>query len=391
MELSILIVNYNVKEYLEHCLRAVEKATEHLSAEVLVADNHSTDGSQDYLQGRFPTVKFHWLPENLGFGKANNFLLRQAKGRNILFLNPDTLLGEHTLENLLAFVRDKKNLGALGVHMINGTGKFLPESKRNIPRARNSFFKMLGVEKVVSSKTANHYYDLSLPPNAVGKTQILCGAFMWLSDKARDFSNGFDERFFMYGEDVDLSLRILEAGLENYYVGTETLIHFKGKSNQDQQAHVHRFFEAMQVFTRKHYAAKPYSQRVLQAGIFLGKTKSQLAARLRGKKTTTLKGTWCVVGNKTDLELFTSLLQQKFSVPDVAVVEVSTAMDDKLLPPLVEDILEKKIENLLLCEGALSFESLIKITAAYGDQVNIFMHGSGTKSIISAALPPILI
>ena len=255
MQLSIIIVNYNVKYFLEQCLYSVQKSIEGIEAEVLVVDNDSNDGSIAYLQPLFPRVKFIAASTNLGFAKANNLALKQAKGNYILFLNPDTILPENCIVNCLNFFHEHHDCGALGVQMIDGSGNFLPESKRSFPSLSAAFFKLTGLSMLFpKSKLFNKYALGHLSKNDNYEVDVLAGAFMMISNAALEQTQGFDETFFMYGEDVDLSYRIQKSGFKNYYFGKQNIIHFKGESTKRGSLNfVRMFYNAMSIFIKKHY------------------------------------------------------------------------------------------------------------------------------------------
>ena len=233
MELSIIIVNYNVKCFLELCIISVIAACKNIQAEIIVVDNYSTDGSKLFFNNRFKDVQFIWLQQNLGFAKANNIGLTAASGSTILFLNPDTILPEDCLEQCLRFFHIKDKAGALGIKMIDGSGSFLKESKRGFPSLFTSFCKLSGLIALFpSSKIFANYYLGQLPENENHEVAVLSGAFMMVSKKVLDKLGGFDETFFMYAEDIDLSYRIRKAGYLNYYFAESTIIHFKGESTK---------------------------------------------------------------------------------------------------------------------------------------------------------------
>ena len=255
MQLSIIIVNYNVKYFLEQCLSSVQKSIEGIDAEVIVVDNDSNDGSIGYLQPLFPRVKFIESKINLGFAKANNLALQLAKGNYILFLNPDTIIPENCIVNCLNFFSQHNDCGALGVQMIDGSGNFLPESKRSFPSLTAAFFKLTGLSQLFpKSKFFNQYALGHLSKNENYEVDVLAGAFMMMSRSALVQTNGFDETFFMYGEDIDLSYRIQKIGYKNYYFGKQTIIHFKGESTKRGSLNfVKMFYNAMTIFIKKHY------------------------------------------------------------------------------------------------------------------------------------------
>lgn len=264
MQLSVIIVNYNVKHFLEQCLYSVQKSCVGIDAEIIVADNNSTDGSWTFLEPAFPRVKFLWNSNNVGFAKANNQALAMAKGEIILFLNPDTILPEDCIEKSLDFLKKNKTAGAVGIRMIDGTGKFLKESKRAFPSPLTSLYKLTGLTRLFPrSKTFAKYHLGHLSENENHAVDVLAGAFMMIPKKVLDEIGNFDERFFMYGEDVDLSFRIQKAGYKNYYFSESTIIHFKGESTKRGSLnYVRLFYKAMNLFVKKHYSGS-------KAGIFI--------------------------------------------------------------------------------------------------------------------------
>ena len=263
MELSVVIVNFNVKFFLEQCLYSVQKAINGLEAEVLVVDNNSGDGSVDYLRSSFPS--FQWISndENIGFGRACNQGHRLSKGKYVLFLNPDTIIPENCLHDGINFFNSHDDAGAVGVKMIDGSGKFLKESKRAFPSPATSLYKMFGLAKIFPrSKTFARYYFGHLDENKNHEVEVLAGAFMMVKRSVLEKTGGFDESFFMYAEDVDLSYRIKKEGYKNYYYAGSSIIHFKGESTKKGSVkYVKMFYTAMSIFVRKHYSGS-------RAGIF---------------------------------------------------------------------------------------------------------------------------
>ncbi len=256
MQLSVIIVNYNVKYFLEQCLCSVMMAVKNMEAEIFVIDNNSTDGSETFFTGKFPAVNFIWNKENLGFGKANNQAIALAKGDYVLFLNPDTIVPEDCFENCLRFFQLNKDAGALGIHMIDGAGKFLKESKRAFPSPLTSLFKLSGLTRLFPrSKLFAKYHLGHLSENENHEVDVLAGAFIMMPKNVLDKVTGFDEQFFMYGEDVDLSYRIQKSGYKNYYFAGSSIIHFKGESTKKGSLnYVRMFYKAMSLFVKKHYS-----------------------------------------------------------------------------------------------------------------------------------------
>ncbi|GHT72584.1 hypothetical protein AGMMS50262_01700 [Bacteroidia bacterium] len=271
MKLSIVIVNYNVKYFLEQCLESVLKAVQDLSVEIFVVDNRSSDGSLDYLQPKFPQVRFIANEENVGFSRANNQAIRLAQGEYILLLNPDTVIGEQTLVRVCDFMDKHPEAGGLGVKMLDGYGQFLPESKRGFPSPWNSFCKMSGLSVLFpKSKIFGKYHLRYLDENSVHEVEVLAGAFMLLRKTVLDRVGLLDEGFFMYGEDIDLSYRIRQSGYKNYYF-PEPIVHYKGESTKKNSKYVRIFYNAMLIFYNKHYAhANFFAKILMRSSIRLG-------------------------------------------------------------------------------------------------------------------------
>lgn len=246
MKLSIVIVSYNVRSYLEQCLDSVRKAAEGLETEVFVVDNASADDTVEAIGSRYPWVRLIANTENLGFARANNIAIRQAQGEYVLLLNPDTTVAEHTLREAVGFMDSHPQAGGAGVMMHNEDGTRAPESRRAIPTPWVSALKMLGF--------TSRYYMSHLPWDEPARIEVISGAFCLLRHKALDGIGLLDEDFFMYGEDIDLSYRLLKGGWENWYLPLP-IVHYKGKSTQKSEfRYVHIFYQAMLIFFRKHYS-----------------------------------------------------------------------------------------------------------------------------------------
>ncbi|MDD5862129.1 MAG: glycosyltransferase family 2 protein [Prevotella sp.] len=254
MKLSVVIVNYNVKFYLDQCLRSVERAMEGIDGEVIVVDNHSSDGSVPFLKPRHPEVTFIESLRNLGFARGNNLAIRQARGEYVLLLNPDTIVGEDVFREALTFADAHPKSGAIGVRMLNAYGLRTPESRRGIPTPMTSFYKMSGLcQRYPNHPKFGHYYMSDLPWDRPGEIEIVSGAFCLLRHEALKAVGLLDEDFFMYGEDIDLSYRLLKGGWKNYYLPLN-ILHYKGESTEKSSfRYVHVFYEAMLIFFRKHY------------------------------------------------------------------------------------------------------------------------------------------
>lgn len=255
MLLSVIIVSYNVKDYLWQCLFSVEKALAGIDAEIIVFDNHSRDGSVDVLTKAYPDVTFISCPHNLGFARANNHAIRQSNGEYILLLNPDTLVGEDTIRHGLAFMDSHPGAGALGTRMLNSDGSVAKESRRGIPSPMTAFYKMSGLCSLFPQhRRLGRYYLGWLSWKEPARIEVISGAYCLLRRQALEETGLLDEDFFMYGEDIDLSYRLLKAGWENWYL-PDPILHYKGESTQKSSfRYVHVFYEAMLIFFRKHYS-----------------------------------------------------------------------------------------------------------------------------------------
>jgi len=378
LQLSVIIVNYNVKYFLEQCLVSVVKACKNIEAEILVADNHSSDGSKEFFKDRFSEVQFIWLNQNDGFAKANNIALQRATGEKILFLNPDTILPEDCLEACVGFLSTKKDMGVLGVRMIDGSGKYLPESKRGFPSLFTSFCKLSGLTKMFPhSKLLANYYLGHLSENKTAEVDVLAGAFMMISKKALDEVGSFDEAFFMYAEDIDFSYRIQKAGYKNYYFADSTILHFKGESTQKETLqYIRIFYGAMLLFVKKHYGNGVSSlyglmiqnaivAKTLSAGI---KKLVRKPAASTGKQHTANKA--YLIGNAQHFQHIHQQLQQYFShvTPAENVNEITSPVD-----------------ALILCEPTLSFKEMIAVMEQHRQQYEFFIHADRTKSMVGSS------
>lgn len=256
MELSVVIVNYNVKHFLEQCLHSVQKASKNLDVEIFVVDNNSVDGSSQLIREKFPEVQLIENKDNVGFSKANNQAIRRANGKYILLLNPDTVVEEDTFQKVISFMNEHPDAGGLGVKMIDGKGNFLPESKRGLPTPWVAFSKIFGLSKLFpKSKKFGKYHLSYLDENKVHEVDVLAGAFMLLRKATLEKVGLLDETFFMYGEDIDLSFRITEGGYKNYYFPETTIIHYKGESTKKGSLnYVKVFYKAMVIFAQKHFS-----------------------------------------------------------------------------------------------------------------------------------------
>ncbi|MBR1504410.1 MAG: glycosyltransferase family 2 protein [Prevotella sp.] len=245
MKLSVVIVNYNVRSYLVQCLGSVRKALDGIEGEVYVVDNSSSDDSVEVVRRDFPWVRLIANTENIGFARANNIAIRQSQAEYVLLLNPDTVVETDTFQTVLAFMDAHPEAGGAGVMMHNEDGTLAPESRRALPTPWVSCLKMLGFSK--------RYYMSHLPWDAPARIDVISGAFCMLRSQALDKIGLLDEDFFMYGEDIDLSYRLLKGGWQNWYLPCP-IVHYKGRSTRKTDyRYVHIFYQAMLIFFRKHY------------------------------------------------------------------------------------------------------------------------------------------
>ncbi len=258
MKISVIIVNYNVEYFLEQCLYSVRRALKGIEGEVFVVDNKSSDGSNRMVKSKFPEVKLIENKDNRGFSKANNQGIRMARGEYVLLLNPDTVVEDDTFSSIIQFMDEHPDAGALGVKMVDGSGNFLPESKRGLPTPGTAFYKMFGFSALFpKSKRFSKYHLGYLDENEIHEVEILAGAFMLLRKTVLDEIGLLDETFFMYGEDIDLSYRVIKAGYKNYYYPKTRIIHYKGESTKKSSVnYVLVFYNAMVIFAKKHFTHK---------------------------------------------------------------------------------------------------------------------------------------
>lgn len=266
-KLSIVIVNYNVTQLLRNCLLSIQKYCEGIDYEVIVIDNKSTDSSWSDLIPEFPKVHFIASEKNEGFAKANNRAIETAAGEYLLILNPDTELEGFYLNEILNFADSKTNFGCLGVRMHDANGNFLPESKRSVPDMINSFEKLFTNFKKKNSKS---YYRNDVDEYGVAEVEVITGAFFLVKKEVYEKVGGLDERYFMYGEDIDLCYTLLNNNYKNYYYGKASILHHKGESTVKDELYLERFYGAMQIFIDKYYKVnKPLQYSFMKAGLRL--------------------------------------------------------------------------------------------------------------------------
>lgn len=269
MQLSVIILNYNVRYFLEQCILSVQKALKGIDGEIIVIDNASSDDSCEMMKAKFPNIKLIENASNFGFPKGNNIGVAQAKGEYICILNPDTVVTEDTFAKILNSKSQIPNsqLGIIGCKLIDGTGNFLPESKRGVPSPWVAFTKIFGLYKI--SNYFGKYYAQHLSENQSGNVDILVGAFMMMKRELYLEVGGFDENCFMYSDDIDLSYLVLKAGKSNYYYHETSVIHYKGESTIRDGTYMKRFREAMQFFYKKHFKKSWFFDVMMLFGSFV--------------------------------------------------------------------------------------------------------------------------
>jgi GT2 family glycosyltransferase len=354
----------------------VEKACKNVEAEIIVVDNASRDDSASVLPTLFPNVHFIWNETNLGFSKANNLAIKKAIGQYILFLNPDTIVPEDCFEKCLSFFSTHHDAGALGVHMIDGNGNFHKESKRCFPAPAVSFYKMIGLSNLFpNSKLFAAYYAGHLPENKTASVEVLSGAFMIISKKIMDRVKGFDEDYFMYAEDIDLSYRVKKTGFKNYYFAETSIIHFKGESTKKTDAeYVRNFYGAMKLFVHKHYRHENFIRNAMMISIataqFLANSKRRINNIWKNKsftfKDSTPDQSIIIAANNETFNQMLHILKQaknkflisgRIKINDQDIEPASTT-----LPELNNYLFENQTDYILFCEGKnnLSFLEIIE-------------------------------
>ena len=255
MKLSVVIVNYNVSHYLLQCVDSLSHALRGTDSEVIVVDNHSRDNSVTLLRQYHPEVRIVENLHNLGFAKANNIAIRQSRGEYVLLLNPDTIVSESVVKGVISFLDSHPEAGSAGVRMLNADGTVAPESRRGVPTPMTAFYKLSGLCGMFpNSRRFGRYYLGHLPWDSPQQIEVVSGAFCMLRTSVLEKVGLLDEDYFMYGEDIDLSYRILKSGATNWYV-PETILHYKGESTHKSSfRYVHVFYQAMHIFFRKHFS-----------------------------------------------------------------------------------------------------------------------------------------
>ncbi|MDR3609545.1 MAG: glycosyltransferase, partial [Ignavibacteriaceae bacterium] len=289
MDLSIIIVNYNVKEFLQNLLHSISKSSDQITREIIIIDNASDDGSVEFIKDNFPDVNLISNKTNLGFSKANNIGMKIAKGKYILLINPDTLISEDTFEIMTAFFEENPNVGLAGCKILNPDGTLQLACRRSFPGPWTSFCKVTGLSNLFPQNKLFARYNLTyLDPDSTYEVDAISGSFMMFRKEVYDKIGGLDEMFFMYGEDLDFCYRVQKSGYKVFYVHSAQIIHYKGESTKRSDLDETRiFYNAMHLFVKKHLSSSVIVGIILQSAIlfrklfaFLGKRKLTLLAIL---------------------------------------------------------------------------------------------------------------
>ena len=382
MKLSVVIVNYKVKYFLEQCLCSVQAALSGLEAEIFVVDNHSDDGSVEYLRPRFPEVIFIENNDNPGFAKANNQAIRQSTGEYVLLLNPDTVIGEESLRTLCFFMDEHPEAGAVGVKMLDGHGIFLPESKRSFPSPWVSFCKIFGLSKLRPSSPLFARYSLPyLSADRQHKVEVLAGAFMLLRREALDKAGLLDEAFFMYGEDIDLSYRIVLAGYKNYYI-PERILHYKGESTKyGDIKYVKAFYGAMLIFYRKYYPQSGWGiGMMIRLAIFIRGGLSFLFPRSKGKSRAK-HSRLLVLCREEHFEEVKAACRKR--MPELEYINLWDLNEERMMDVICRRILMKGFTDYVFCTPDARFEQiLLLMDRMVNKKINYHIYNMVSKQLI---------
>ena len=392
-KLSVVIVSYNVKYYLEQCLDSVFRAVHDLDAEVYVIDNHSHDATVDYIAKRFPQVHLIDSNHNLGFSCANNIAIRQSKGEYVLLLNPDTIVGEQVLQQAVDFMDQHPDAGALGVRMIDPNGSDARESRRGLPTPMVSFYKMCGLCQLFPKHPRyGKYYMSGLPWDEQAPIEVVSGAFFLSRRDTLDKVGLLDEDFFMYGEDIDLSCRILKSGYQNWYLPLR-ILHYKGESSRHTGfRYVHVFYDAMLIFLRKHYGQQSFFLTIPIKLAIYGKAFLALMRMLYDRMKKSLgfflpneqtHADYIFIGSKENLEACVALAKKK-GLSCIAVKEgTGTTLPDghhSLNVPVVNG----RTTYVVYDTSVYSYEQLFNIFGEHQQQdVLLATYHPATKTIIT--------
>jgi len=374
MKLSVVILNYNVRFFLEQCVISVYAALQHVESEIIVVDNNSSDDSCQMIKSRFPKVKLVENKENYGFPKGNNSGVALAQGEYVCILNPDTVVAEDTFSKVLAFAERQTNLGIIGCRLIDGTGNFLPESKRGIPTPWVAFTKIFGLYTFFpKSNYFNQYYAQHVGEHETAKVSILVGAFMVMKTNLYREIGGFDENCFMYSDDIDLSYMVLQKGKANFYFPETTIIHYKGESTVKDEKYMKRFQQAMNFFYRKHFKVSSFFSLFMKIGIVF----FSLMKKNQGKsKQNSAAERYILISEN---ETFGQKLEQKLK-KSVALQHIE---NEKLV---FSQTFSDKVQTELVFDNAnVTFKDCIYFMESYkSKQISFKIHPKATNFLIGS-------
>ncbi len=374
MKLSVIIVNYNVRYFLELCLQSVQDALIELDSEIIVVDNKSTDDSCKMVSENFPEVVLIENKENFGFAKANNQGVSKARGQYVLILNPDTVVAKDTFLKILEFAKSRHNFGALGTKLIGGDGRFLSESKRGIPTPMVSLYKLTGF----TSKKTGKYYANHLKENETGVVEVLVGAFMLMTRKVYNEVHGFNEKYFMYGEDIDLSYKILNKGYQNYYYADATIIHYKGESTIRDAKRLKHFHEAMDIFYTEHFKVNRLYDFVMNLGINIWYLIKAL--QKNNKKLTPSELPTSLVYCGQDDDIYNKL--KRMCNSRTKLFHFSTVDDTQVLKDFVKS---NAIKEIIFDNNCTSYRKIISNISSLKNQgITFKIHPKNTNFIIGS-------
>lgn len=374
MRLSVIIVNYNVRYFLEMCLLSVQNALEEIDSEIIVVDNNSSDDSCKMIIEKFSDVILIEKKENYGFSKANNQGVLKARGQYVLILNPDTVVASDTFVKIIKFAKSRHNFGALGAKLIGGNGKFLSESKRGIPTPMVSLYKLTGI----TSRKTGKYYANHLKENETGIVEILVGAFMFMPRKVYNEVYGFDESYFMYGEDIDLSYKVLNKGYQNYYYADSEVIHYKGESTIRDAKRLRYFHEAMDIFYREHFKVNRVYDLIMHIGINIWYLLKALQKSNKKVKPSKLPDSIVYCGKDDDVyEKLKRMCDSR-----TKLFHFSTVDDVQVL---IDFAKSNTIKEIIFDNNCTSFKKIISnISALKNEGVTFKIHPKNTNYIIGS-------
>nr|WP_315151137.1 glycosyltransferase family 2 protein [uncultured Flavobacterium sp.] len=373
MQLSVIILNYNVRYFLELCVLSVQKALEKIDAEIIVIDNNSQDDSCVMMKQRFPDVKLIENTANFGFPKGNNIGVNQARGEYICILNPDTVVAEDTFSKVLAFAKKQNDLGIIGCKLIDGTGNFLPESKRGVPTPFVAFTKIVGLYKIFP-KTFGKYYAQHLSENETGKVDILVGAFMLMKRDLYNEIGGFDENCFMYSDDIDLSYMALKKGKSNFYFPETSVVHYKGESTIKDGTYMRRFQEAMNFFYKKHFQVSFFFSVFMKIGIvFFSMVKMFQGKPSRSFGKTEMPDKYVLVSDSGEAgEIFKEKLENQLNKTVVRQLSSQTFS-------------ENTTTEIIFDQNYLNFKTIIEaFEANKGKQITYKIHPESSDYLVGS-------